>query len=121
MIPLVGCAHIGTVKSQMGEARFREENLPYRTLSVCVVSEGSWTKDRIENLINDTSGLLSEQAGIQLRIGGWIDRPIPSFTPGQGLQNLVEIVGREHRKYDMIIGFSSRGLPCYLIEMTLGV
>jgi hypothetical protein len=117
LISLVGCAYNGTVKSQLNDNGFQKENLPFRTLSVCVISEGSWPKERIETTLSDLSNLMAEQVGIQLRVDRWIDHPVPSFVPTQGLQNLVEIIGKEHQNYDLVIGFSSRGLASNLIEM----
>ena len=105
LIFLAGCAHIGTVKSQLNEETFQTEILPYRDLSVAVISEGAWPKETIEATINDASNLMAKQVGIRLRIDRWIDHPLPSFTPVEGLKNLVEIIDREHEKHDLVIGF----------------
>ncbi len=121
LVSLVGCAHVGTVKSRLNNAEFQAKNLPYRTLSVCVISEGSWPKESIQAVVNDVSSLMTEQVGIQLKIEAWIDHPIPSFTPTEGLRNLVKIVSKEHKRYDLVIGFSSRSVTSYLMEMTVGV
>jgi hypothetical protein len=119
LIYLVGCAHIGTVKSQLDEQTFQTENLPYRDLSVAVISEGAWPKESIEATINDASNLMAKQVGIRLRIDRWIDHPLPSFSPMEGLKNVVEIIGKDQEKYDFVIGFSSRSVASHLIEVAI--
>ena len=120
LISVVGCAHTGTVKPQLDSVKFQAENLPHRTLSICVVSEGSWSRQSIQTTIGDVSNLMTEQVGIELKIDTWIDHSIPSYTQAEGLKNLVRIVGRSHRECDLVIGFSSRSMVSYLTEMALG-
>jgi hypothetical protein len=117
LISLAGCAYIGTVKPELTDKVFQSQNLPYRALSVAVISEDSWPRVSIESTIRAASDLLAEQVGIRLRIDKWIDHRIPSFGPVQGLQHVVETIGEEHRKYDLVIGFSARGVPSHLLEM----
>jgi hypothetical protein len=120
LISLTGCAHSSTVKALVGSAEFQAENLPHRTVSVCVITEGSWPRQAIESTIGDVSSLMIEQVGIELKIESWTDHPIPSFTQGEGLKNLARIVGKSHRECDLVIGFSSRSVVSYLTEMALG-
>jgi hypothetical protein len=117
IVSLVGCAYSGTVQPRLSDYGFQKENLPLRTLSVCVISQGSWPKERIEATLSDLSSSLAEQVGVSLRVDRWIDHPIPSFVPIQGLQNLVEIIGKEHQRYDLVIGFSSRGVVSNAVEL----
>jgi len=117
LIFLAGCAHVGTVKSRLNDQTFQAENLPYRDLSVFVISDGSWSKESIGAAISDASNSMAEQVGIRLRMNGWIDRALPSFSPTQGLQSVAEIIAEDHPKYDMVIGFSSRGVFSHLLEM----
>jgi hypothetical protein len=110
LIFLAGCAHMGTVKSHLNDKTFQAENLPYRDLSVYVISDGSWSKEDIQATVSNASNSMGEQVGIRLRLDGWIDHPLPSFSPTKGLQNIVGVMGKDHQKYDLVIGFSSRGV-----------
>ncbi len=119
-VSLFGCAHVGTVKSELDDPNFQSQNLPSRALSVCVVSENSWPKEDIETMIGRVSGLMAEQTGIQLQVTNWIEHPLPSFTQKEGLQSLVKIISKEHKEYDLVIGFSSRGIASQLMEVPFG-
>ena len=116
LIFLAGCAHMGTIKSQLNDETFQAENFPYRDLSVCVISDGSWPKESIETTISDASNSMAEQVGIRLRTDRWIDHPLPSFSPTQGLQSVAGTIGEDHPKCDLVIGFSSRGVFSHLLE-----
>jgi hypothetical protein len=120
LVSLVGCAHIGTVKSQLNDQAFQEKNLPFRDLSVAVISEESWPKEDIETMINNVSNLMAEQVGIRLRIDRWVFHPIPSFTPTEGVKNVAKVIGKEHENYDLVVGFSSRSIASHLIELPTG-
>jgi hypothetical protein len=120
LVSLVGCAHIGTVKFQLNDQAFQAENLPFRTLSVAVISKESWAREDIETLINNVSDLMAAQVGIRLRIDKWISHPVPSFTPTEGVRNVAEVIGKEHEHYDLVVGFSSHSVISHLIELTTG-
>lgn len=120
LVSLVGCVHIGTVKSQLNDQAFQAKNLPFRDLSVAVISEELGPKEHIETMISNVSNLMAEQVGIRLRIDRWIFHPIQSFTPTEGVKNVAEVIGKEHENYDLVIGFSSRSITSHLIELTTG-
>ncbi len=111
------CASMGTVESQLSNKEFQQANLPYRDLSVAVISDGSWPQEKIEATISEVSNRLTQQVGIRLKMERWIEHPISSADPRQGLQSLVAIIGKERKKYDLVIGFSERSLPSQLGEM----
>ena len=116
-VSLAGCAYNGTVQSQLSDNVFQRQNLPIRTLSACVISDGSWPRESIVAMVDGFSNSMAEQVGIRVRIDRWIDHRIPSFVPQEGLQNLVEIIGKEQRNYDLVIGFSSRGVVSNALEL----
>ncbi|RPJ00279.1 MAG: hypothetical protein EHM36_14870 [Deltaproteobacteria bacterium] len=116
LIFLTGCAHMGTVKPQLNDKAFQAENLPDRVLSVCVISDGSWPEENIRAAVNDASNSLAVQVGIRLRTDRWVDHSLPSSSPTHALQNVADIIGEDHSKHDLVIGFSSRGLFSHLVE-----
>ncbi len=120
LLSVISCAHTGTVKSQLDDTEFQAENLPYRTLPLCVISEGSWPREKIEATVSDASRLMTEQVGIQLKIEKWIDRPIPSYTQIEGLKSVAGIVGKSHKEYALVIGFSSRSVASHAMELAFG-
>ena len=117
LVSFVGCSHMGTVKYQLKDQTFQAENLPYRVLSVFVISDGSWPEASIRTTISNVSNLTMGQVGIRLRIDAWMNHPLPSFTPTEGLQNMVQVIGKDHENYDFLIGFSSRSVASHLIEV----
>lgn len=61
LLILSACA---TVKNQMNDSDFMAQNQPVRELKILVASDGSHTKDQIDQFLQECSEIFREQVGI---------------------------------------------------------
>jgi tetratricopeptide (TPR) repeat protein len=67
LISLAGC-YAGTVKPFVDRPEFKAENEPVRTLRILMLTDGSYRKDEIEELVSKCSRIMEKQVGIRLEI-----------------------------------------------------
>ena len=63
---IYGCGSIDTIKSQINDPVFQQENLPVRILKVAIATDNSREEPEINSLLQETSNSLREQLGIEL-------------------------------------------------------
>lgn len=67
LISLAGC-YAGTVKPFIDLPEFKAENEPVRTLRILMLTDGSYGKEEIEELVSKCSRIMEKQVGIRLEI-----------------------------------------------------
>ena len=67
LITLAGC-YAGTIKPFVDRPEFKAENEPVRTLRILMLTDGSYRKDEIEELVSKCSRIMEKQVGIRLEI-----------------------------------------------------
>jgi tetratricopeptide (TPR) repeat protein len=67
LISLAGC-YAGTVKPFVERPEFKAENEPVRTLRILMLTDGSYQKEEIEELVSKCSWIMEKQVGIRLEI-----------------------------------------------------
>ncbi|MDH5203079.1 MAG: hypothetical protein OEZ31_09900 [Nitrospirota bacterium] len=66
IIFMYGCGSVGTIKSQINDLTFQQENLPVRTIRVAIANDNSREEQEINALLQEASNSLREQVGIEL-------------------------------------------------------
>jgi len=67
LISLAGC-YAGTVKPFVDRPQFKVENEPVRTLRILMLTDGSYRREEIEELVSKCSRIIEKQVGIRLEI-----------------------------------------------------
>lgn len=102
VICFFGCA--ATIKKDLNDSIFQEQNLPIRTLKVAIVSDGSRNDVEVEELINKASESLKEQIGVELKIAHWF-YPIEwaERWPTPMVNKVHQIVWDHRHEFDIAI------------------
>jgi hypothetical protein len=108
-----------TVKGTLHNPEFVQKNHPIRTLDVLVLSDGSYEKAEIEQFIQESSKLLEEQVGVNLRITShipvqWSNREIPYML--STVKNTTD-----GTQFDMAVAFTKRTPGEFVMRNVLGV
>lgn len=107
-----GCA-THSIRPQISNSSFQEENLPIRTLRVVMVMDAKGNEDRGRRIIQSTSNLIKPQVGIELEVvrtikveGGFV-----GLGRNQSMTKLYKTVRGEGLRrgtdFDLAVGISS--------------
>jgi len=105
-----GCAHIGTVRTDVSSPSFQEQCQPIRVVRCIIFSDGTWSNERIKVDIKKASDSFERQVGIRLKI---LEFRQKKFISMDWLDTLREMENTMERpgltSYDMAIAFASFG------------
>jgi hypothetical protein len=103
-----GCAHIGTVRTDVSSPSFQEQCQPIRVIRCIIFSDGTWSDERIKVGIKKASDSFEKQVGIRLKISEFRQK---KFTSRDWLDTLGEMQktmeGSGLTSFDMAIAFVS--------------
>ncbi|MDA8239673.1 MAG: hypothetical protein M0Z67_04780 [Nitrospiraceae bacterium] len=114
---LASCASVGTVQSRLEDDQFKMQNLPVRTLRVCVVTDPGRKKDSVAGLLREVSLSLAEQVGIRLETVMTADMTFETSGQDGMINQLYKKVFARRSDFDIAIAFTSFSTGDYLLKL----
>lgn len=105
---LCGCAHVGTVRTDVSDPEFREQCQPVRMLTCVVFSDGTWSDESIRAEMGKVSVSLAKQVGIKLGISTLSRRQFRS-TEWKSILKDMRGQGPAPTSFDMAFAFVGYG------------